>query len=190
MLKTIRKANVKGFSLVELMVVVAIIGILAAVAIPNFQRFQRRSRQAEGKSTLGSIHQAETVFFQSYDMFYGDLREVNVPVPVGTIFYNAGFSGDGVNPVTVLGNLYPKAIPLSGATSLSAICVAPCATAGAGAAGRAGWTTTALGGAAPAGSGATASFTAEGRAWIGGAAEDVWTITEAKIMMQTTDGVQ
>lgn len=47
--------NEKGFTLIELMIVVAILGILAAIAIPNFMRFQAKSRQSEAKTNLGAI---------------------------------------------------------------------------------------------------------------------------------------
>jgi prepilin-type N-terminal cleavage/methylation domain-containing protein len=44
-----------GFTLIELMIVVAIIGILAAIAIPNFVRFQARARQSEASTNLKSL---------------------------------------------------------------------------------------------------------------------------------------
>ncbi|MGE5189133.1 MAG: type IV pilin protein [Gemmatimonadota bacterium] len=59
----------KGFTLIELMIVVAIIGILAAIAIPNFMRFQAKSRQSEAKTNLGGVFTAETSYFAEYNRF-------------------------------------------------------------------------------------------------------------------------
>lgn len=46
--------NRSGFTLVELMIVVAIIGILASIAIPNYQRYQAKARQTEAKLALSA----------------------------------------------------------------------------------------------------------------------------------------
>ncbi len=52
----------KGFTLIELMIVVAIIGILAAIAIPNFLQYQLKSRQSEVRTNLGAIRTSELSF--------------------------------------------------------------------------------------------------------------------------------
>ena len=57
-----RKIMRRGFTLIELMIVVAIIGILAAIAIPNFLKFQARAKQSEPKGNLKAISTSE----QSY----------------------------------------------------------------------------------------------------------------------------
>ena len=57
----------KGFTLIELMIVVAIIGILAAIAIPKFASLIRKSNEGASKGNLGSIRGALSIY-------YGDLE--------------------------------------------------------------------------------------------------------------------
>ncbi len=75
--------NRKGFTLIELMIVVAIIGILAAIAIPNFLKFQAKSKQSEAKTNLKAIFTAETAYFGELNSF-GSLAAVNYK-PEGTV---------------------------------------------------------------------------------------------------------
>src|SRR3954453_19213341 len=54
--------NQKGFSLVELLVVVIIIAIIAAIAIPNLLASRRAANEASAISTLRTIHSAEATY--------------------------------------------------------------------------------------------------------------------------------
>jgi type IV pilus assembly protein PilA len=58
-----------GFTLIELMIVVAIIGILAAIAIPNFLRFQLKAKSSEGKTNLAAIRTAEESYYSEFGVY-------------------------------------------------------------------------------------------------------------------------
>ncbi|HZL98402.1 MAG TPA: prepilin-type N-terminal cleavage/methylation domain-containing protein [Terriglobales bacterium] len=84
MLSTLRSK--KGFTLIELMIVVAIIGILAAIAIPNFLKFQAKSKMSEAKTNLGAIYTGQLSYFGEQNS-YGNFDAINWS-PSGTPRYH------------------------------------------------------------------------------------------------------
>lgn len=93
----------KGFTLIELMIVVAIIGILAAIAIPNFLKFQAKSKQSEAKTNLGAIYTGQIAFFGEGNSF-GNFDQINWS-PSGTPRYHYTLGGWVDNNTTNRGAL-------------------------------------------------------------------------------------
>jgi type IV pilus assembly protein PilA len=120
--KLIRKSN-KGFTLIELMIVVAIIGILAAIAIPNFLRFQLKSKSSEGKVNIAAIRTAEESYLAEFGVYVaavgapaiGNVSSAKIPfveavavpgadfntlgwTPEGQVFFSYAVAIDAANP--------------------------------------------------------------------------------------------
>lgn len=84
---------VKGFSLIELMIVVVIIGVLTTIAIPSYQEYVRKSRTAEAESNVSSIAQYEEQYYSENNQYYtAAANPASVPTsadPGGALTFNA-----------------------------------------------------------------------------------------------------
>ena len=70
----------KGFSLIELLIVVAIILIIAAIAIPNLLRSRMAANEASAVGSLRTINTAQVTFNSTYGVGYGTLGALSTPV--------------------------------------------------------------------------------------------------------------
>ena len=82
----------KGFTLIELMIVVGIIGILVAIAAPNFSRYQSKARQSEAKIALSAIYGGEKSFYSEYSSYVSAMDAIGYAPEGQKRFYGTGWS--------------------------------------------------------------------------------------------------
>ena len=110
----------KGFTLIELMIVVAIIGILAAIAIPNFLQYQMKSRQSEAKTNLQAIKTSEVAFQAERGCYIGITAEGVATPAAGTTTARPGSRDQAAS-----GRGCGRRKPTSSISSAPAVCSCP-----------------------------------------------------------------
>lgn len=83
--------NKKGFTIVELLIVVSIIGVLATVGIPTFKKMVQKAKRAEAKTVLAGIFTAESAFQAEYGTYGNRLSKIGFEMSAGVQSYTSGF---------------------------------------------------------------------------------------------------
>ena len=92
-----------GFTLVELMVVVAIIGILVTLAIPNYARSMERSKCSQAVQILKDMRTAAMSYYANNENFPSPGQEADLEDEVGANFYSDGSNPDWTFAITAGG---------------------------------------------------------------------------------------
>ncbi len=174
--------NSKGFTLIELMVVVAILGILASFGIPQVQKQMAKARQVEAKTNLSAIYTAEKAFFVEYTSYAVNLAPIGY-APEGELRYNTGFvSGatltkpSGYNGSDWSGPVNTAEYCKDNASQCTSMTEAKCGGDGCDLSGF---------------TAAASTFSAGSSSQLmSGFKKDIWKITESKILSSTSNGTE
>ena len=100
------KRTQQGFTLIELMIVVAIIGILAALAIPNYINYTKRAKVSEALAMASPYKAAVAEYFSSDETLPEDLADAGLPTFTSTDYVSAITLANG----TISATAYPQGV--------------------------------------------------------------------------------
>ncbi|MGR9117557.1 MAG: pilin [Gammaproteobacteria bacterium] len=109
-MKTQMQKVQQGFTLIELMIVVAIIGILAAIALPAYQDYVARSKITEVDQQIGACKTSVTEFIQTNGVFPADADQAGCSSTVNTKYMAAGLAVNAANGTITSGAIQNVAV--------------------------------------------------------------------------------
>jgi prepilin-type N-terminal cleavage/methylation domain-containing protein len=169
-----------GFSLIELMLVVAIIGILAVVVIPNFTRYSAKARAAESKTQLAALFVAEKAFHAEFNSYHTDAANIGYR-PTGSLRYAIGFNTPSTHTVAEWTSPIPLT-PTDSNTLLPNVCSAGCTNLAQTSAG------VAITAVSLATTATMTTFSAAAEGFVGGTTNDIWSIDENRTVLNNSPG--
>ena len=103
--------NTNGFTLIELMITVAIVAIIGAIAIPAYTGYIATARMAEAKSNISALNLAEEEFFLENNNYFSDMtnNNGNLRAASGNLWEASKGEGSNVNftyTISVVGTNY------------------------------------------------------------------------------------
>lgn len=94
-----RRAGAEGgFTLIELVVVLAILGILLALAVPRYLGARKRAYKAEADNMLQELKTLSWAYYQEYNAFPTDVSNISFVFPGGSAWTFGGITGGGTSP--------------------------------------------------------------------------------------------
>lgn len=118
MFQSSRRANSAGFTLIEVMIAVALVGVLVAIALPSYNAYREKARVKQAASDIVAMGTSIKLRFQDFRAYPADLAAVNLNTrldPWGRpyVYYNVAANGRGgarkdhaLNPINSDFDLY------------------------------------------------------------------------------------